>query len=241
MPDTPDLRTFDGVLFDLDGVITPTAEVHMHAWATMFTELFIAWDITPPYTETDYFRHLDGKKRYDGVASVLRSRSVEVPWGDPSDPVTADTVCGIGNRKNVFFEQALRTDGIAPYPGSLRLIEALQASGTPIAVVSSSKNAEQVLATAGIRDRFPVVMDGIVAEREQLASKPAPDVFARAAVMLGVDPARSVAVEDATSGVASAAAAGYALVVGVDRGAGASALLTAGAHLIVSDLEELVP
>jgi len=239
--ETPDLRAYQGVLFDLDGVITPTAEVHMHAWATMFTELFAAWNVTPPYTESDYFEHLDGKKRYDGVASVLRSRAVEVPWGEPADPVTADTVCGIGNRKNVFFERALRADGIAAYPGSLRLLDALEASGTPVAVVSSSKNAEQVLATAGIRDRFPVVMDGLVAEREHLASKPAPDVFARAAEMLGVDPAHSVAVEDATSGVASAAAAGYGLVVGVDRGAGASALRAAGAHLIVTDLEELVP
>ncbi|HWT33634.1 MAG TPA: beta-phosphoglucomutase family hydrolase [Microbacterium sp.] len=241
MSETPDLRAYQGVLFDLDGVITPTAEVHMHAWATMFTELFAAWNVTPPYTESDYFEHLDGKKRYDGVASVLRSRAVEVPWGEPADPVTADTVCGIGNRKNVFFERALRADGIAAYPGSLRLLDALEASGTPVAVVSSSKNAEQVLATAGIRDRFPVVMDGLVAEREHLASKPAPDVFARAAEMLGVDPAHSVAVEDATSGVASAAAAGYGLVVGVDRGAGASALRAAGAHLIVTDLEELVP
>jgi len=239
--ETPDLRAYQGVLFDLDGVITPTAEVHMHAWATMFTELFAAWNVAPPYTESDYFEHLDGKKRYDGVASVLRSRAVEVPWGEPADPVTADTVCGIGNRKNVFFERALRADGIAAYPGSLRLLDALEASGTPVAVVSSSKNAEQVLATAGIRDRFPVVMDGLVAEREHLASKPAPDVFARAAEMLGVDPAHSVAVEDATSGVASAAAAGYGLVVGVDRGAGASALRAAGAHLIVTDLEELVP
>ncbi|KHK99202.1 haloacid dehalogenase [Microbacterium mangrovi] len=241
MPQTEDLRTYAGVLFDLDGVITPTAEVHMHAWATMFAELFAEWNITPPYTEADYFTHLDGKKRYDGVASVLRSRNVEIPWGDPSDPVTADTVCGIGNRKNVYFERALQADGITAYPGSLRLIDALEASGTPIAVVSSSKNAEQVLATAGIRDRFPVVMDGVVAETEGLASKPAPDVFARAAELLGVDPARSVAVEDATSGVASAAAAGYGLIVGVDRGAGASALRDAGAHLIVSDLEELVP
>lgn len=241
MSETPDLRAYQGVLFDLDGVITPTAEVHMHAWATMFNELFAAWNVTPPYTEADYFRHLDGKKRYDGVASVLHSRAVEVPWGDPSDPVTADTVCGIGNRKNVFFERALKADGIVAYPGSMRLLDALQASGTPVAVVSSSKNAEQVLATAGIRDRFPVVMDGLVAEREHLASKPAPDVFARAAEMLGVDPADSVAVEDATSGVASAAAAGYGLIVGVDRGAGAPALRAAGAHLIVTDLEELVP
>jgi beta-phosphoglucomutase family hydrolase len=236
----PDLTAYDAVLFDLDGVLTPTAEVHMHAWQTMFEELFAAWGITPAYTERDYFDYLDGKKRYDGVASLLRSRDVEVPWGYPSDPTSADTVCGIGNRKNVVFERVLRGDGIAPYPGSLALLDVLAAAGTTIAVVSSSKNAEEVLAVAGIRDRFPVVMDGVIAERDHLASKPAPDVFVEAARMLGVEPARCAAVEDALSGVQSAAAGGFGLVVGVDRGVGAQVLLDAGAHLVVQDLEEFV-
>jgi beta-phosphoglucomutase family hydrolase len=234
----PDLTAYDAVLFDLDGVLTPTAEVHMHAWQSMFEELFAAWDIAPPYTERDYFDHLDGKKRYDGVAALLRSRDIEVPWGDPSDPVAADTVCGIGNRKNVVFERVLRADGIAPYPGSLGLLDALAAAGTRVAVVSSSKNAEEVLDVAGIRDRFDVVMDGVIAERDHLASKPAPDVFVEAARMLDVDPARCAAVEDALSGVESAAAGGFGLVVGVDRGAGAQALRDAGAHVVVNDLEE---
>ena len=236
----PDLTAFDAVLFDLDGVLTPTAEVHMHAWQTMFEELFAAWDITPPYTERDYFDHLDGKKRYDGVASLLRSRDVEVPWGDPSDPPSADTVCGIGNRKNAVFERVLRAEGIAAYPGSLRLLDVLADAGTPVAVVSSSKNAEEVLAAAGIRDRFTVVMDGVIAERDHLASKPAPDVFVEAARMLQVEPARSAAVEDAISGVRSAAAGGFGLVVGVDRGVGAQDLIDAGAHIVVQDLEEFV-
>lgn len=236
----PDLTTYDGVLFDLDGVLTPTAEVHMHAWQTMFTELFAAWEISPPYTEQDYFEYLDGKKRYDGVASLLRSRDVEVPWGDPSDPSDADTVCGIGNRKNDVFSRVLRAEGIAPYPGSLALVDRLLAAGVPIAVVSSSKNAEEVLQVAGLRDRFAIVMDGVVAERENLPSKPAPDVFAEGARMLGVDPARSAAIEDAHSGVQSAAAAGFALVVGVDRGVGADTLLASGAHLVVDDLSAFV-
>ncbi len=238
--DLPDLSALDGVLFDLDGVLTPTAEVHMHAWATMFAELFAAWEITPPHTERDYFEYLDGKKRYDGVASLLRSRDVEVPWGDPDDDPSADTVCGIGNRKNEVFARVLRADGIAPYPGSLALLEQLRAAGTPIGVVSSSKNAEEVLAAAGIRDFFPVVVDGVVSAREGLRSKPAPDMFAAGARMLGVDPARSAAVEDAHSGVASAVAAGFGLVVGVDRGAGAQALLDLGATLVVDDLAAFV-
>lgn len=232
----PDLSTYDGVLFDLDGVLTPTADVHMHAWQTMFTELFAAWGIEPAYTDEDYFRYLDGKQRYDGVASLLRSRDVEVQWGDPDDDPTADTVCGIGNRKNAVFSRVLRTEGIAPYPGSIALVDRLIALGVPVGVVSSSKNAEEVLTVAGIRDRFPVVMDGVVAAREGLRSKPEPDMFAEGARMLGVDPARSAAVEDAHSGVASAAAAGFSLVVGVDRGAGAQALLDLGAHIVVDDL-----
>jgi beta-phosphoglucomutase family hydrolase len=236
----PDLTTYDGVLFDLDGVLTPTAEVHMHAWQTMFTELFAAWEISPPYTEQDYFTYLDGKQRYDGVASLLRSRDVEVPWGDPSDAPDADTVCGIGNRKNAVFSRVLRTEGIAPYPGSLALVDRLLAAGVPIGVVSSSKNAEEVLQVAGLRDRFAVVMDGVVAERENLPSKPAPDMFAEGARMLGVDPARSAAIEDAHSGVQSAAAAGFGLVVGVDRGVGADTLLASGAHLVVDDLSAFV-
>ncbi|WP_292811548.1 beta-phosphoglucomutase family hydrolase [Microbacterium sp.] len=236
----PDLSAFDAVLFDLDGVLTPTAEVHEYAWKTMFDQLFADWDITPAYTERDYFEYLDGKKRYDGVASLLRSRDIEIEWGAPSDPTSADTVCGIGNRKNEVFARVLRSEGIAAFPGSLRLLDVLAAAGTPIAVVSSSKNAEEVLAAAGIRDRFPVVMDGVIAERDHLASKPAPDVFVEAARMLGVDPARCAAVEDAVSGVASAAAGGFALVVGVDRGAGAEALTAAGAHIVVSDLDEFV-
>ena len=240
MDTLPDLTRFDAVLFDLDGVLTPTAEVHMHAWQSMFEELFAAWDIAPPYTERDYFDHLDGKKRYDGVASLLRSRDVEVPWGDPSDPMAADTVCGIGNRKNAVFERVLRAEGIAPYPGSLRLLDLLAAAGTPVAVVSSSKNAEEVLAAAGIRDRFTVVMDGVIAERDHLASKPAPDVFVEAARMLGVEPAASAAVEDAISGVRSAAAGGFGLVVGVDRGVGEQDLVDAGAHVVVKDLEDFL-
>lgn len=236
-----DLTTFDGVLFDLDGVLTPTAEAHMHAWQSMFTELFTAWSIEPAYTQDDYFRYLDGKQRYDGVASLLRSRDVEVPWGDPEDAPTADTVCGIGNRKNEVFAAVLRTEGIAPYPGSLALIEHLRAAGTPIGVVSSSKNAEEVLRAAGIRDFFTVVVDGVVSARAGLRSKPEPDMFAAGARLLGVDPARSAALEDAHSGVQSAAAAGFGLVIGVDRGAGAQALLDLGADIVVDDLAALVP
>ncbi|WP_040163919.1 HAD family hydrolase [Microbacterium gorillae] len=240
MAGLPDLSEYSAVLFDLDGVLTPTAAVHMHAWQTMFDELFADWDLQPPYTSEDYFTYVDGKKRYDGVAAVLRSRDVEVPWGDPSDDVSADTVCGIGNRKNVVFTRILRDEGIEPYPGSIALLDVLGGQGVPLAVVSSSKNAREVLDAAGIADRFTVVVDGVVAERDHLPSKPAPDVFLRGAAELGVAPERAAAIEDAVSGVQSAAAGAFGLVVGVDRGAGADVLRHAGATVVVDDLADFL-
>ena len=240
-PAPRDLTSYDAVLFDLDGVLTPTADVHMHAWRSMFEQLFADWGITPPYSDADYFDSLDGKKRYDGVASLLRSRDVEVPWGTPDDAPELDTICGIGNRKNVMFASILREEGVVPYPGSVRLLDALREAGVPVAVVSSSKNAVEVLTAAKLLDRFPVIVDGVVAENEHLPSKPAPDVFLVAAERLGVSPAVAAAVEDAISGVASAAAGAFGLVVGVDRGTGADELIAAGAHIVVDDLDELVP
>ena len=165
----PDLTAYDAVLFDLDGVLTPTAEVHMHAWQTMFEELFAAWDITPPYTERDYFEYLDGKKRYDGVASLLRSRDVEVPWGHPSDPLEADTVCGIGNRKNAFFERVLRERGDRPVPGLARAARPARRRRHPGRGGLEFEERREVLRVAGLRDRFDVVMDGVIAERDHLA------------------------------------------------------------------------
>ena len=236
----PDLRRAEGVLFDLDGVLTPTADVHMRAGQAVFDEVFARGENTPPYPDADYYAYVDGKRRYDGVASLLRSRNVEIPWGDPGDPSDAETVCGIGNRKNAAFAMALRSGGVAPYPGSLALLEVLREAGVPMGVVSSSSNAEEVLTTAGIIDFFSTVIDGRVAARDGLASKPAPDMFRAGAVALSVNPEASAAVEDAVSGVASADAAGFATVVGVDRGAGPAALREGGATCIVDDLARLL-
>jgi beta-phosphoglucomutase family hydrolase len=236
----PSLEPYPVVLFDLDGVLTPTADIHMHAWRAMFEALFVQKGVLQPYTDEDYFVYLDGKQRYEGVAGLLRSRSIDVPWGSPADPASADTVCGIGNRKNVVFSHILNEEGVAPYAGSLALIEQLQAQGKPMGIVSSSKNAETVLTAAGIRDRFPVVVDGVVAAREALGSKPAPDMFAFAAKALGVAPADAVVFEDAISGVAAARAGAFGLVVGVDRGVGPQALIDAGADVVVADLGEFL-
>lgn len=232
---------YDGVLFDLDGVLTPTAEVHMGAWRALFTDyLANRGDESGPYTDQDYFDHIDGKPRYDGVRSFLASRDITLPEGDPSDAPEAETVCGLGNRKNAAFNQVLDAEGIEAYPGSVRLLDALQAAGIEMAVVSSSRNARSVLRAAGLTDRFDTVVDGEEARRLELPGKPAPDTFQQAAREIGVSLARAVVVEDATSGVAAGRAGAFGLVVGVDRGAGRDELIAAGADLVVADLAELV-
>jgi beta-phosphoglucomutase family hydrolase len=222
-----------GVLFDLDGVITPTAEIHEHAWG----ELFADFD----YTDADYLAHIDGKPRYDGVRSFLASRGVELPDGSPSDPPGDGTVCAMGNRKNVLFNIILDRDGIAPYPGSAATLDLLDDLGVPAAIVSSSKNARSVLVAAGLAERFDVVVDGVVAVDEGIAGKPAPDMYLYAAKLLGVDPTHTTVVEDAVSGVAAGAAGGFGNVIGVDRGAGVETLLANGATFVVGDLAELLP
>lgn len=227
------------LLFDLDGVLTPTADVHMRAWSRLFTPYLAAHSVAP-YTEQDYFDSIDGKPRYDGVRSLLASRGIELPEGTPDDASDADTVCGLGNRKNAEFTAELTEHGVEPYPGSLRFLTAAIDAGVQVAVVSSSANATQVLRTAGILDRFQVVVDGLVARQDGLAGKPAPDTYLDAAERLGRTAAECVVVEDATSGVEAGRNGAFGLVVGVDRGAGADALRAHGADVVVSDLDELV-
>ena len=237
MPATlPSLAGFSAVLFDLDGVLTPTADIHMHAWRTMFSELFAEKGVAEKYTDDDYYRHLDGKQRMDGVASMLASRGIDLPVGSSDDAGSVDTVSGVGNRKNDVFARMLEQDGIAPYPGSLALVQSLRAKGMPMGVVSSSKNAVWVLTAANLLEPFPVVVDGVVAVEEGLGSKPAPDMFLHAACAMNVDPAETAVFEDAISGVAAARAGAFALVVGVDRGVGEQALLDAGADIVIDDL-----
>ncbi len=232
---------YEAALFDLDGVLTPTAEVHMRAWAELFSGFLSSRPGQAPYTDEDYFAHVDGKPRYDGVRDLLAARGIVLPEGGPDDDPSAETVCGLGNRKNAAFTRVLARDGVTPYPGSAALVEDLRRRGTALAVVSSSANAAQVLDAAGLADRVDVLVDGRVARAEHLPGKPAPDTFLRAASALGVDPPRAVVLEDAVSGVQAGHAGGFGLVVGVDRGAGRDVLTAGGADVVVADLEELRP
>ena len=229
------------MLYDLDGVLTPTALVHMRAWQAMF-DAYLAehHPDQPPYTDEDYFQWVDGKPRYAGVRSFLDSRGIDLPDGDPADDPDALTVCGLGNRKNAMFESILATEGVSAYPGSRALVESLAARGLKQAVVSSSRNAPDVLRAATLIDHFETIVDGVVASERHLAGKPAPDTFLYAADLVGVGPARCVVVEDALSGVQAGRAGRFGLVIGVDRGVGVDQLLEHGATMVVSDLEELL-
>ncbi|MEP7204143.1 MAG: HAD-IA family hydrolase [Ilumatobacteraceae bacterium] len=227
-----DWASFGAVLFDLDGVVTPTAEIHERAWA----ELFARWG----FDGTDYLTYVDGRPRYAGVQAFLASRHVELPWGDPSDPPGDGTICALGNRKDETFNAVLAREGIAPYPGTLRVMDVLDSAGVPSAIVSSSKNAGTVLRAAGIADRFVTVVDGRVAIEQHLRGKPDPATFVYAAEHLGVTSAQAAVVEDASSGVAAGRAGDFLLVVGVDRGGNRAALVAAGADVVVDDLDETV-
>jgi beta-phosphoglucomutase family hydrolase len=232
-------------LFDLDGVITDTASVHAAAWKRTFDRYlrevseregkpFEPFEINP-----DYFRYVDGKPRYDGVDSFLRSRGITLEWGDPDDPPGRETVCGLGNSKNAMFNEVLRSRGVQVFESSVALIQGLRSMGRRIAIVTSSKNCDAVLEAAGIQDLFDARVDGNVSMEKKLAGKPAPETYEEAARMLGVPPERSVVIEDAISGVQAGRAGGFGLVIGVARGDDPEVLRESGADIVVRDLVEL--
>jgi beta-phosphoglucomutase family hydrolase len=234
-----DWHEYDAALFDLDGVLTPTAEVHMRAWRQLFTDFLAKRGIAKPYRQSDYFDYIDGKPRYEGVRAFLASRGIQLAEGDPSDSPDLETVCGLGNRKNEFFAAVLREEGVQPYAGSVQLLDHLADRGTKVAVVTSSRNATAVLEAADLGPRFDIVIDGNVAAERGLRGKPSPDTFVAAAEELGVSVQRAVVFEDALSGVEAGHAGGFGLVVGVDRGVGAQRLTESGADVVVDDLGEL--
>jgi beta-phosphoglucomutase family hydrolase len=237
---------YDAVLFDLDGVITDTASIHGACWKQMFDEYLQkratqTGEAFQPFDPIeDYRLHVDGKPRFDGVRDFLRSRNIQLPEGSPHDPAQAETVGGLGNRKNHLVTRAIEEKGVEAYEGSVRFIGQLHRHGFKIAIVSSSENCEAVLRAADVESLFEVRVDGAMVEAQHLAGKPAPDTFLIAARLLGVEPGRAVVVEDALSGVEAGLAGKFGLVVGVARRGNAEELRHHGAHLVVNDLGELV-
>jgi beta-phosphoglucomutase family hydrolase len=231
-------------LFDLDGVLTRTAEVHAAAWKEMFDrflerraggEPFVTFDVVGDYDE-----YVDGRPRLDGTRTFLRSRGIQLPEGHPGDRPGSETVHGLSNAKNQLLLARLREQGVEAYPGSIRFVREARDAGLGTAVVSSSANACDVLAAAGIEDLFDERVDGVVASRRKLVGKPAPDTFLAAADLLGVEPAQAAVFEDALAGVEAGRAGRFGLVVGVDRIGQADALAAHGADVVVGDLEELI-
>ena len=220
----------DAVLFDLDGVITPSAELHQRAWLLALTA-FSA-------TEGDYLSFIDGRPRLDGVKTFLESRNLHLPDGAEGDEPSINTVHGIAALKQQSFLQILDQERFAPYSGSIALLDALEQRGTPFGLVTSSKNSAAVLSASGLSNRFNLIVDGNVAVREHLNGKPAPDTYLFAARAIGVAPQRCAVIEDAVSGVTAGRNGEFGLVIGVERGAGNTALRAAGAHLVVQDLIE---
>jgi beta-phosphoglucomutase family hydrolase len=237
---------YDAVLLDLDGVITDTAKLHAACWKQMFDEYlrtratekgetFRPFDVA-----TDYRLYVDGEPRFDGVRDFLASRDIRLPEGSPEDPPQAETVCGLGNRKNELIHKIIEDRGVEPYDGSVALLHQLRQRGFKIAVVTSSQNCEAVLRAAKLDTFFDLRVDGNAIRAQHLAGKPAPDTFLMAARLFAVAPARAVVIEDAISGVEAGINGNFGLVIGVARKGNAEELRRHGAHLVVNDLRELV-
>ena len=229
-------------LFDLDGVLTNTAELHEAAWKQTFDAYLEQRDGSgfAPFTASDYIEHVDGRPRADGVRDFLASRGITLPEGNSDDPSDAETVNGVGNRKNVLLLEVIRERGVTPYPGSVRYLQAVRAAGLAIAVVTSSANATSVLDAADLTPYVQARIDGIVIAERKLRGKPAPDSFLAGAEALGVAPTQAAVFEDALAGVEAGRAGGFGHVVGVDRTHHADALRSHGADVVVSDLADLL-
>jgi beta-phosphoglucomutase family hydrolase len=217
-------------LFDLDGVLTQTAKVHAAAWKQMFDE-YLAKRGEPEFTQHDYDEYVDGKRREDGVRSFLESRGIHEP---------EDTIKQLGTKKNDLVQKLIHEHGVETYDGSIRYVEAVRDAGLRRAVVSSSANTHDVLGVTGIAGLFEEVVDGVVAERESLPGKPAPDMFLAGAKAVDTDPQHAAVFEDALAGVQAGRAGGFGCVIGVDRVGQADALREHGADVVVQDLSELL-
>ena len=237
---------YDAVLLDLDGVVTDTASIHAACWKQMFDEYlqnramqrgeaFRPFDLA-----ADYRLYVDGKPRFDGVRDFLASRDIHLPEGSLDDPSQAETVCGLGNRKNDLVNKIIEEGGVEPYEGSVKFLGQMRSQGFKIAIVTSSQNCAAVLKAVKLDHFFDVQVDGNTIHTQHLAGKPAPDTFLMAAKLLGIDPARAVVIEDALSGVEAGHKGNFGLVIGVARKGNVEELCDHGAHLVVNDLGELL-
>ena len=238
------ILNFGAVIFDMDGVVTNTASVHSLAWKNMFDEYLRRREQGhgEPFREFthagDYLRYVDGRPRYEGVETFLKSRGINLPFGAPEDAPQKETVCGLGNRKNEFFNRVVEEDGVEIYDSTLTLIENLRARGVRVGLATSSKNGDYILNKAGILHCFETRVDGIVSAQLGLRGKPEPDIFTIACGNLGAAPGRSIVIEDAVSGVQAGAKGKFALVIGIARENNADELKANGADILVEDLAE---
>ncbi|MGZ4632616.1 MAG: HAD family hydrolase [Actinomycetes bacterium] len=235
---------YDAVILDMDGVITDTASLHMQAWRHLFDGALAERGPRPgedhrPFTDDDYRHYVDGRPRYDGAGAFLASRGVELPWGDPADPESAASVCGLGNRKDTYFTQLVLHRGVQVFAGTVIFVRACRLAGLRTAVISASRNCAAVLAAGGVDSLFDVRVDGVRADELGLPGKPDPAIFLEAAREVAVPPGRAIVVEDAEAGVTAGRRGGFALVIGVDRTGNAEELLARGADRVVTDLSEV--
>ncbi len=241
----PSARSFDAVIFDMDGVVTDTAAVHSAAWKRMFDEYLRAraarhGEEFREFTHGhDYRAYVDGRPRYQGVAAFLESRGIHLPAGTPDDPAGQETVCGLGNRKNELFNAIIATPGVQLYASTVALIEGLRREGIKVGLATSSRNAAPILEKTQTTHLFTTVVDGLVSAGLGLKGKPHPDIFITACTALRATPARAVVVEDAVTGVRAGAAGGFGLVIGIAREDNAQELRENGADVVVRDLAEV--
>lgn len=233
--------SFGSVIFDLDGVVTKTAVVHADSWKEMFDEYLqlrekkYGEEFKEFTYEGDYLTYVDGKPRYEGVQSFLESRGICIEFGDKNDSSDEETVCGLGNRKNIKFREVLEKKGVEAYQSTVDLIKSLKVKGVRIGVASSSKNCQYVLSSAGLEDFFETRVDGVVSAELGLNGKPEGDIFVRATENLGVKPADSIVVEDAVAGVRAGVNGKFGLVIGVARENNEEELKNNGADFIIND------
>lgn len=228
-----------GALFDMDGVLTQTSTLHRSAWKATFDPILAA-EGQEEFTMAEYAEFVDGRRRYDGVRAFLTSRGITVEEGSPEDPPEAHTICGIGNRKNIAVTEAIATEGVETFPGTVAYLKAVRAAGLATAVVTASANGQAVLDAAGLDDLLDGRVDGVIAAEQNLPGKPAPDTYLAGAELLGVEPEHAVVIEDAIAGIQAGRAGGFGYVIGVDRLDQRAELAGAGADVVVGDLAELL-